>query len=140
MSRSRKGKQPKAKRLSPKARQPESRQEAGEQANEQSLDILQSDRCARLLRAVADPDRLKIVECLRSGAKNVGEIAEALHAEVVNVSHHLGVLRNAGIALDERHGRFIVYRLNPEVFQPDADQEQSEHLDFGCCRLEIPNS
>ncbi len=63
-------------------------------------DKLESDRCARLLRAMADPERLKIVQCLRDGPKNVSEIAELLGEEVVNVSHHLGVLRNAGIALD----------------------------------------
>ncbi len=101
-------------------------------------DNLEPDRCARLLRAMADPERLKIVQCLRDGPKNVSEIAESLGAEVVNVSHHLGVLRNSGIALDERHGRFIVYRLNPEVFQPEAKAGRAEHLDFGCCRLEMP--
>jgi DNA-binding transcriptional ArsR family regulator len=99
---------------------------------------LEPDRCARLLKAMADPDRLRIVQCLRAGPKNVGEIAAELGEEVVNVSHHLGVLRNAGIAVDERHGRFIVYRLHPDVFQADPKQSEPEHLDFGCCRLEIP--
>jgi ArsR family transcriptional regulator, nickel/cobalt-responsive transcriptional repressor len=101
-------------------------------------DALESDRCARVLKAMADRERLKIVQCLREGPKNVGEIAERLGAEVVNVSHHLGVLRQAGLVLDQRQGRFIVYRLHPDVFHPSADSAQSEHLDFGCCRLEIP--
>ena len=39
-------------------------------------------------------------------------------AEVVNVSHHLGVLRHAGVVLDEKQGRFVVYRLHPDVFHP----------------------
>jgi len=99
---------------------------------------LEPDRCARLLKAMADPERLKIVQFLRAGPKNVGEIAAELGEEIVNVSHHLGVLRNAGIALDERHGRFIVYRLHPEVFQSGPITGKAEHLDFGCCRLEIP--
>lgn len=103
-------------------------------------DKLESDRCARLLRAMADPERLKIVQCLRDGPKNVSEIAELLGEEVVNVSHHLGVLRNAGIALDERRGRFVIYRLHPDVFQADSKAGRPEHLDFGCCRLEIPKS
>ncbi len=101
-------------------------------------DGLESDRCARMLRAIGDPERLKIVQCLRDGPKNVGEIAELLKAETVNVSHHLGVLRNAGITLDERHGRFIVYRLNPDVFQAEMQRGRPEHLNFGCCRLELP--
>jgi ArsR family transcriptional regulator, nickel/cobalt-responsive transcriptional repressor len=100
-------------------------------------DALESDRCARLLRAMGDRERLKIVQCLREGPKNVGEIANQLGVEVVNVSHHLGVLRQAGLVLDQRQGRFIVYRLHPDVFHPSS-KGQKEHLDFGCCRLEIP--
>ena len=91
-------------------------------------DNLESDRCARLLRAMAEPERLKIVQCLRGGPKNVGEIAELLGSEVVNVSHHLGVLRNAGIALDERHGRFIVYRLNPKFHPRGAELQHTFYL------------
>lgn len=101
-------------------------------------DPLEPDRCARMLRAMADRERLKIIQCLRGGPRNVGEIAEALDAEVVNVSHHLGVLRQAGIVQDERQGRFIVYQLHPDVFQPARKSRGSEHLDLGCCRLEIP--
>ena len=87
---------------------------------------------------MADPERLKIVQCLRDGPKNVSEIAELLGEEIVNVSHHLGVLRNAGIALDEPRGRFVIYRLHPDVFHAEKKAGQAEHLDFGCCRLEIP--
>ncbi|HVA51274.1 MAG TPA: metalloregulator ArsR/SmtB family transcription factor [Pirellulales bacterium] len=101
-------------------------------------DQLESDRCARVLRAMADRERLKIVQCLRDGPKNVSDIAETLGAEVVNVSHHLGVLRQAGVVLDRRQGRFIVYQLHPDVFHPARKPGQPEHLDFGCCRLEIP--
>ena len=103
-------------------------------------DTLESERCARLLKAMADPDRLKIVQCLREGPKNVSELAAELNAEIVNVSHHLGVLRNAGLVQDERHGRFIVYQLHPDIFQPHGKSQTSEHLNFGCCRLEIPKS
>lgn len=100
-------------------------------------DTLESDRCARMLRALGERERLRIVQCLREGPKNVGELAEELRAEVANVSHHLGVLRNAGLVQSEREGRFIVYRLHPTVFHPAADGKQ-EHLDFGCCRLDLP--
>jgi DNA-binding transcriptional ArsR family regulator len=100
-------------------------------------DALESDHCARVLRAMADRERLKIVQCLREGPKNVTEIAEQLGVEVVNASHHLGVLRQAGLVLDRRQGRFIIYQLHPDVFHP-ASKGQKEHLDFGCCRLEIP--
>jgi ArsR family transcriptional regulator len=101
-------------------------------------DPLQPERCARLLRALADPERLRIISCLRHGPRNVGEIAACVGAEVVNVSHHLGVLRHAGVVQDEKQGRFVVYRLHPDVFHPADDAPGCGRLDLGCCRLEIP--
>jgi DNA-binding transcriptional ArsR family regulator len=99
------------------------------------VEPLEPQRCARLLKALGDPERLRIVHALRGGPRNVSELAALLgKAEIVNVSHHLGVLRHAGLVLDEKQGRFVVYRLHPDVFRPD-----SEHLDLGCCRLEMPH-
>jgi ArsR family transcriptional regulator len=96
-------------------------------------DDLQSETCARSLKALADPDRLRIVQCLKSGPKNVSELAEALDRELANISHHLGVLRHANLVRDERQGKYVVYSLHPDVFhckQPDS-------LDLGCCRLDL---
>jgi ArsR family transcriptional regulator len=99
-------------------------------------DPLESQHCARRLRAVADPERLRIIHCLRSGPQSVSELAAALNAEVVNVSHHLGVLRQAGLVQDEKRGRFVIYRLHPDVFRAAA--AATDYLDFGCCRIEMP--
>ncbi len=101
-------------------------------------DSLQPDRCARLLRALADPERLRIISVLRRGPHNVSELAALLDSEIVNVSHHLGVLRHAGLVQDVKHGRFVVYSLHPNVFHPGAENSPVDHLDLGCCRLEIP--
>jgi ArsR family transcriptional regulator len=90
------------------------------------------------LRALADPERLRIVRCLRDGPKNVSEIAALLKAPLVNVSHHLGVLRQAGLVEDEKRGRFIIYHLHPDVYQPGHQAGDTEQLDLGCCRLELP--
>jgi ArsR family transcriptional regulator, nickel/cobalt-responsive transcriptional repressor len=100
--------------------------------------LLQPEQCARKLRALADPERLRIIECLRTGPKNVSEIADMLESVVVNTSHHLGVLKHADLVQDEKHGRFVVYRLNPTVYRPTDSVAATEHLDLGCCRLEIP--
>lgn len=90
---------------------------------------------AALLKAVADPDRLKIVESLRSGPKNVSELAKILKAEIVNVSHHLGVLRKRKIVSFQKKGRFVHYTLNPDVYEVT---DRGETLNLGNCRLEIP--
>jgi len=91
---------------------------------------------AAMLKAVADPDRLKIVESLRSGPKNVSELAKILKSEIVNVSHHLGVLRKRKIVSFEKKGRFVHYTLNPDVYQVS---DRGETLNLGNCRLEIPS-
>lgn len=101
-------------------------------------DPLQPQHCARLLRALADPDRLRIIRLLSDGPRSVKDMAAQLDAQVVNVSHHLGVLRQAGLVRDEKQGRFVVYHLSPSVFQPAAPGASTEHLDLGCCRLELP--
>ena len=56
-------------------------------------DPLDPSRCAKLLSALAAPERLKIVRFLADGAQNVTAIADMLRLKnVVNVSHHLAVL------------------------------------------------
>src|SRR4051794_4890547 len=97
---------------------------------------LASKQCAERLRALADEDRLRIVQALRGGQKHVTQLAEGLGEEIANVSHHLKILRQCGLVQTRRQGRFIVYSLHPEVFA--AAQHPSEHLDLGCCRLELP--
>ncbi len=89
---------------------------------------------ASLIKAVADPDRLKIVHALRDGPKNVSQLAKVLRSRIVNVSHHLGVLRKHRIVKFTKEGRFVHYTLNPDIYRSSG---QREALDFGHCRLEI---
>ncbi len=101
-------------------------------------DALESDRCAELLRALADPVRLRIVDALRSAPKCVSELSESLQLEIVTVSHHLGILHSVGLLDREKKGRFKVYRLRKGVLAPAHGNHGKQHLDLGCCRLEIP--
>jgi DNA-binding transcriptional ArsR family regulator len=95
--------------------------------------------CANRLKALADRDRLRIVTCLLRGEKNVSQLADELGEEMVNVSHHLGVLRNADVVQAQKQGKFVVYRLHPEIV-PDLNSNGSptKTLDLGCCRLDLP--
>jgi len=99
-------------------------------------DSKQAKTCADLLQAIAEPNRIRIIECLRTGSKNVTELAKLLSVEIVNVSHHLGVLRQAHLVQDEKHGRFVVYSLNPKMFTNDGTK--ATYVDLGWCRIEIP--
>lgn len=93
--------------------------------------------CAEQLKAVADPDRLRIVDCLLDGELNVGEIAERLKIEMVNVSHHLKVLRYARIVQSTKRGRFVVYSLHPNIFVAPTGPEDTPQIEFGCCRISL---
>jgi len=94
--------------------------------------------CADMLAALAEPNRISIIECLRTGEKNVTELARMLNVEIVNVSHHLGVLRTAGLVLDDKQGRFVIYTLNPKIFSNESSKATS--LELGWCRVEIPHN
>ena len=103
-------------------------------------DPLQSDHCAEKLRALGEPIRIKIIDSLRVCPMNVGELADCLELEVVTISHHLGVLRHAGLVKREKQGRFVVYSIHEGVFKRTKSARITEHIDLGCCRLEIPKS
>ncbi|MBE5962140.1 MAG: winged helix-turn-helix transcriptional regulator [Lachnospiraceae bacterium] len=68
-------------------------------------------------KALADPTRRKILELLSEEDKNAGEIAEYFNISKPSISHHLNILKNAGLVTDERQGQNIVYSLNTTVFQ-----------------------
>ena len=66
---------------------------------------------ARLLRALANETRLKIIDVLSRGEEHVGALAEATGAEQSTVSKHLAILRAIGVVDDERRGNEVYYRL-----------------------------
>jgi len=66
---------------------------------------------ARVLKALAHPSRLLIVEELSRGERCVCELAELVGAEMPTVSRHLALLREAGIVDDEKRGVQVFYRL-----------------------------
>jgi DNA-binding transcriptional ArsR family regulator len=99
---------------------------------------LQPSRCAQLLKALAEPERLRIIDLLRNGPRTVGEIAEELRSEFVNVSHHLNVLRHAGLVKSSKKGRFVITSLAPGLLQTSAGD--ADFLNLGCCRLELPDT
>lgn len=64
--------------------------------------------------ALAEPNRLRIVELLKAGACPVGEIGERLKLSQPQVSKHLRVLREAGLVDAEVRAQQRLYELRPE--------------------------
>ena len=66
---------------------------------------------AQVLKALAHPSRLKIVDRLSRGEASVGELTAMVGSDVSTVSKHLAVLRAHGIVDDRRDGSVVYYRL-----------------------------
>ncbi|HEU0013580.1 MAG TPA: autorepressor SdpR family transcription factor [Longimicrobium sp.] len=69
------------------------------------------------LRALGDPTRREILRVLRQGDLTAGDIASRFPMTAASVSHHLSVLKEAGLVNVERSGRNLVYSLETTVFQ-----------------------
>ncbi len=68
-------------------------------------------RAAKTLRALAHPDRLSLVEELRSRERSVGELAERLRLPQAVISKHLALLKNAGVVASKTDCNFRYYSL-----------------------------
>ena len=66
-------------------------------------------------KALSDPTRREILRLLRDGAKTAGEIGGHFDMTGATISHHLAVLREAGLISDEKRGKYIYYELNLSV-------------------------
>jgi DNA-binding transcriptional ArsR family regulator len=69
------------------------------------------------LSALAEPNRLRIVELLRAGPQPVGEISERLRLRQPQVSKHLQLLKEVGLVGVEPVAQQRVYQLRPEPFR-----------------------
>ena len=81
-----------------------------------------------------DDTRLRILQSLLHHERCVNEIAHTLHMTQPHVSHHLQILRNAGLVEGQRDGQRICYRLLPGIGASLNDQKNSA-IDLGCCRI-----
>jgi len=71
-----------------------------------------------ILKAIAQPTRLKILELLRDGERCVCEISPAIAEEQSNTSRHLNMMQNCGILARRKDGVKIMYRIkHPEVLE-----------------------
>ncbi len=73
---------------------------------------------ASFCKGLADPKRLLIINALREGERSVSEICEAVDLPQANVSQHLAILRNRGLATSRRDGQRVFYRLtSPKIIR-----------------------
>ena len=78
--------------------------------------------------------RLKIINLLRKGKKNVSEIMENLNMEQTAVSHDLARLKQCGFVLSEIDGKFRYYTLNEKTIKPLMELIEN-HMSKNCIHI-----
>ena len=81
-----------------------------------TVEVFDPEEALPRLRALADPTRLRIVALLAAGPRCVCALQEDVDVAGNLLSHHLRVLREAGLIEGSRRGRWIDYRLLPKAF------------------------
>jgi ArsR family transcriptional regulator len=69
----------------------------------------------KILDALSDETRLRMVTLLSGGELCVCEIMQALDISQTRASRNLGILRDAGLLVDRREGQWVYYSLSKEV-------------------------
>ena len=103
---------------------------------------LQHEARANIIKAMAHPSRLFIIEELNKKERCVGELTEMIGADASTVSKHLSVLKNAGLVMVEKRGNSIFYRLRvPCIMQfigcveDVLSSNAKEHIEIlKCCK------
>jgi len=86
------------------------------------LDIEKLENAANMLKAIAHPMRIAILNLLDSGNKlTVSEIHQQLGLEQSSTSHHLGILKDKGVLISKREGKNTLYSLKHENFAKILD-------------------
>jgi ArsR family transcriptional regulator len=83
------------------------------------IERAQAERMAMVAKALGDPIRMQLVDVLRkhAGKVCVCELTPLFDVRQPTVSHHLKVLREAGIVDSEREGLWAYYYVNPEAVE-----------------------
>ncbi|MFI5137422.1 MAG: autorepressor SdpR family transcription factor [Sphingobacteriales bacterium] len=68
-----------------------------------------------LFKALNDPTRREILELLKEKDLTAGEIADQFNISKPSISHHLDLLRQAGLVVSVKEGQFMYYSLNTTV-------------------------
>lgn len=69
---------------------------------------------AECCKVFSHPVRLKILDCLREGKKTVNELTKEVEASQSNVSQHLSLMKEKGIVIAKRKGKYVYYKVTNE--------------------------
>ncbi|WP_329249835.1 metalloregulator ArsR/SmtB family transcription factor [Actinoallomurus sp. NBC_01490] len=84
------------------------------------LNAIEADELAPLFKAIGDPVRLRLlslIACHEGGEACVCDLTSAFDLTAPTISHHLKVLKQAGLIDSERRGTWVYYWINPQTLQ-----------------------
>ena len=83
-------------------------------------------------KALSDGTRRRILGLLKGGSLSAGEIGQHFDMTGETISHHLSILKDAGLVTDEKRGKYVYYELNLSVFEELISwlQEFKEDLSY----------
>jgi len=85
---------------------------------DKNLSLENSEAKSKVLKALADAIRLRILGLLSSREMCVCEVMVALDLTQPTASHHLRILENVGLVKDRKEGKWVFYSItNPELFE-----------------------
>jgi ArsR family transcriptional regulator len=88
-------------------------------------------RAVRLFKALGDPVRLRLVSLIASHARGevcVCELTDGFDLSGPTISHHLEVLREAGLISGARRGTWVYYRVDPDSLRRLSDVLSTEQV------------
>lgn len=71
----------------------------------------------KTFKALSDGTRWKILNLLKQGSLSAGEIGQHFEMTGATISHHLSILKDAGLVTDEKRGKYVYYELNLSVLE-----------------------
>lgn len=73
---------------------------------------------AEILKALAQPTRLRILECLRNGEKCICEIIPAINGEQSNISRHISLMQKSHLVTTRKDGVKVMVKVrDPKIFE-----------------------
>lgn len=93
-----------------------------------------------MLKALADPIRLRIVYSLFEEELCVGDLAAAFHLAQPHVSHHLRILRDAKIVRTRREAHRVYYSLTSKMRNKFSSKRDRPVIHLKCCSIQFKGS
>jgi len=87
--------------------------------------------CADKMKVLSDVTRLSVLEELLAGPKHVNELNALIKIDQSLLSHHLKILRDAGLVKTTRDGKGVLYEIALEA----KSQVAGKALNLGCCQI-----